>query len=574
MLKRLRVKNLALIEEEEIFFSDGLNILTGETGAGKSVLMGSLSLALGSKADPAMIRQGASEALVELEFELDDEKQRAFLSEMDLEPDEDTVLIRRKIHEGKSSAFVCGESVTARQLKQIGERFVTVYGQRDHDRLLNATEQLAMLDGFAGRNGKEALARVSEAYGEYRKLLAGLSEKEMDEETRRREEDLCRYEIAELESADLKDGEDIELEKRFRRLQQFSRLTQAASEADRLLSPESGAQGLIGEAVRALSGLSGIDEKVDEIYEQIVTIDGLMGDVNRALYDYSEDLSFDPQEYAEIENRLDLINRLQEKYLRGKTIQGSTASVLRGVLEDRRAKLQEIEDYTETRQLKEQECARAQKQMKEAALELSGIRKTAAKEIETRMEQALSELNFRKVRFEARIESDPDNCTAKGIDDVCFCISLNEGEAVRPLEQVASGGELSRIMLAAKTLFADQEDIHTFLFDEIDSGISGETAWRVAQKMAELSGNHQLLCITHLPQIAAMYDSHYEIYKEMRAGRTLTKIRPLSEEESTEELSRLLGGGESGPAARNNACELRHKAVLYKQGRTIEDRAE
>ena len=555
MLLSLHVKNLALIEEEEILFSDGLNILTGETGAGKSIVIGSIGLALGARADRDVIRTGAEYALIELLFGTDNERQLQHLREMDIEPDEEgTILIKRRIYPSRSQCQVNGETVPLRQLRRLGELLIDIYGQRENQRLLRHEAQRQVLDEFAGAEAEELLDRIRLQHRDYVRTRRELEESSLDSSARAREIDLVSYEINEIESAQIEDGEEERLEAQYRRLSSFRRISEAAQGADQLIrGGEESASEQIGRANRILAQTQGLDEELDAIAAQLADADELLADAGRALADYLENLSFDPKELADIEERLDLIHHLEDKY-------GGSAAAIRAALEERRRRLSDLLDYDalRARLQKEEQALRAELEKDCAAL--SCLRQQAAGEFREQMTVQLGELNFPQVEFRAEVTRAGTEPTAEGWDDVSFLISMNPGEPVRPLESVASGGELSRIMLAMKTVFAGKDEIHTFIFDEIDTGISGQTAWKVSQKMGRLARDHQILCITHLPQIAAMEERHLLIEKSVKAGRTQTHIRPLSEEESTAEIARMMGGEEITQATLKSAGEMKAMA--------------
>ena len=563
MLLSLHVRNLALIEEEEIHFAEGLNILTGETGAGKSILLGGVSLAMGARADKSVIRSGAEYALVEMIYAIDTDAQRAQLSQMGIAPEEDgTILIKRRIFPGRSTCQVNGESVTMSELRVLGELLIDVYGQRDNQRLLRREQQLQVLDEFAGSRALQLRGEVSEHYRKWREAWKRYQESDLDTASRVREMDLLSYEIQEIESAALRAGEEEELENSYRKLSSFRKISEAVQTAYQLLQGggDSAAE-QSGRAVRTLSQVQGLDAELDDVGAQIADADALLADAGRALADYMEALSFDPEEFARIEDRLNLIHHLEDKY-------GAGIEAVEKALRERKERLQDLVDYDAARARLQREVRAQEEQLRSACDELSGVRRSAAVVFRDQITAALLDLNFRQVDFRVEISSAEEHLSAKGQDDVHFLISMNPGEPARPLETVASGGELSRIMLALKTVFAGKDDIHTFIFDEIDTGISGQTAWKVAQKMGQLAEDHQILCITHLPQIAAMEDRHFRISKEVGGGRTQTHIRCLSEEESTQELARMAGGDAVTDTALQSARELKAQAAAGKAGRT------
>ena len=556
MLQSLHVKNLALMEETFVTFGEGLNILTGETGAGKSLLLGSVNLALGAKFEKEMLRKGTEQALVELTF-TGNEKVREKLLAMELEPQEDgSVLIARKMQVGKSVFRVNGEVVTAKQVKELAEVLIDIHGQHEHQSLLHKKKHLEILDAFGGRDAQEALEDVSKAYHAWKALEKKLGEEGLDEKERAREQSLAEYEVREIEEATLRIGEDEELEEQYRRMVNGQKIMEALSESYSYTSGD-GAGSALSRALRALGSISGFDKRLAELEEQLSEVDSLLADYNRDLADYMEDVTYDEAALRQTEDRLNLINRLKEKY-------GNTIEEILAYGETRREYLEKLADYDAyLAKLKDDE-AKAKKQLDKACDVLGSIRRKNAKTLTGLLTAALEQLNFLKVDFEIHVEK-LENPTEKGADDVEFLISTNPGEERRPLGMVASGGELSRIMLAIKTVLAKRDEVDALIFDEIDAGISGRTAWQVSRQLGKVSTAHQVICITHLPQIAAMADSHYLIEKNTDGSSTATDVRLLTEEEATRELARLLGGDGLSEAAITNAIEMRKQAHSQKE---------
>ena len=555
MLLSLHVKNLALIEEEEVTFTDGLNILTGETGAGKSIIIGSVNLALGGKADKAIIRTGAEYALIEMVFAADNERQLKKLEEMDLPaPEDGTILIKRKILPGRSVCSVCGESVTLRQLREIAELLIDIYGQRENQKLLRRDTQLMTVDEYAGEEAAALKADVRESYRKWKALRDAWEKDDLDDSARKREADLLAYEVREIEEAGIREGEDEELENRYRLLENFRKISEAAGQAAFWTGgSEQSAEEAIARASRELTSVSGIDPTLDRITEELSEVEGLLADFNRSMNDYMRELTFDPAEFEQIQDRLNLINRLKDKY-------GRSVLDIERALSERQDRLAFLEDYENGRRRLKEDIEKEYGTLLSLCADLSAVRLKAAERFAKKLREALLDLNFPQVEFEGRIRSGEEYLSADGYDRLVFYISMNPGESPRPLDQIASGGELSRIMLGMKTVFAGKDDIHTFIFDEIDTGISGMTAWKVAEKMGRLASDHQILCITHLPQIASMQDSHYSIAKESTGGRTMTHITRLSEEESDREVARLLGADRVTEASLENAREMKRMA--------------
>lgn len=563
MLYSLHVKNLALIKEQEIEFSKGLNILTGETGAGKSVIIGSVNLALGGKTDAGLIRTGEESALVELIFGELNDQQKKFIKDMDIDLDEDgTVIIQRKIMPGRSVSKICGETVSARQLKDIASILINIHGQNDHQELLHKKKHMEILDDYCMNELKTPLQELSLRYEEMRSLEKELEDMSMDESSRLREQELLEFEVNEINDANVVLGEDEELESKYHKMVNSRKISEAAYAASAMTSGNDGedsASDLIGRAVRELSSVSGYDSDIEDLLSQLSDIENLLTDFNHSLSDYVSDLEFDDEDFKNTEDRLNTLNHLKDKY------GGSLEKVLE-YLEEKSNRLEALTDLDAVRDKLTKSLNDKKKEVLLLCKKISDIRKKGAKSLQDKLTEALIDLNFLDVRFEIEIKSDEDKISSKGYDDAQFMISTNPGEAMRPLDQIASGGELSRIMLALKTVVADKDDISTLIFDEIDAGISGRTAWKVSQKLGELSKDHQIICITHLPQIAAMSDTHFMIEKGLDDGRTVTSISKLDADTSTSELARLLGGEEITDAVIQNALEMRKLAEETKRG--------
>lgn len=559
MLQSLHVKNLALIDETEVTFGEGLNILTGETGAGKSVIIGSINLALGAKADKEMIRSGAEYALVELVFEVESEKQLRAIQELDLPVEEGQVILQRKIMPNRSVCKACGETVTARQLKQLAEILIDIHGQHEHQSLLQAAKQMEILDAYAGEKLAVKKELLRETYRQYRRTAEELLSGAMDEETRRREMSLASFECKEIEDAQLTAGEDEEAEKAYQKMLHVQKIKEAAVNIHALCGYEDNGMGsLMGRALKEIRSVSAYDDVLQEFEQQLLDMDGLLNDHNRAIAEYLSSLEFDAQLFDQTERRLNLINHLKSKY-------GATVEEILAYQERAQKSLAKYQDYDAYRM----ELSQRADTLKAEALvlggEISGMRSESAGILAKEMRRALEDLNFDHVAFQIRVTPDEERIGENGYDQVTFLISTNTGEALKELTQVASGGELSRIMLALKTVLADKDEIETLIFDEIDTGISGRTAWKVSEKMGILGRDHQLICITHLPQIAAMADSHFFIEKQVVNERSITDIRKLEQRESVEELARMLGGALITENALKNAEEMKDLARKTKQ---------
>lgn len=558
MLQNLHVKNLALINETEVDFKEGLNILSGETGAGKSIIIGSINLALGEKVQKEMLRENADYALVELIFSVTDPRQKELLKELDVIPENDQIILSRKIVNGRGVAKVNSESVPVSKMKAIASVLIDIHGQHEHQSLLSKRKHLEILDDYAKEELADWKQKVRASYQEYRRIEEELAHADVNEEERLRELSFLEYEVREIEEAGLEIGEDETLEANYRKFSNGKKIMEAVNGAYLLTgSQDDSASELIGRAVRELGAGAAYDEQVKSLEEQLLQIDSLVNDFNREIAEYIDETEFDDETFYQMEKRLDEINHLKSKY------GNSIASVLEAA-EEKRERMTKLADYDAylSRLKKQLECAR--EELEGYCEQVSKIRKKYAVTLTAAVTEALKDLNFLDVRFEMHFERTPDY-TANGTDDAEFLISTNPGEPVKPLGKVASGGELSRIMLAIKTVLADNDAIETLIFDEIDSGISGRTAQMVSEKMNVLGRNHQIICITHLPQIAAMADAHYLIEKSVENQTTVSRIRELSSEESIEELARMLGGVEITDKVRESAKEMKELARQKKK---------
>lgn len=560
MLENLHVKNLALIEEQEISFSKGMNILTGETGAGKSIVIGSINLALGAKADKDYIRAGADYALVELVFSLN-EQQCDQIREMELPVEEDhLLLLQRKIMPGKSICRANGESISASQLKKLSGCLLDMYGQHEHQSLLKPTAYKKMLDDYVGEEADLLKQKLKAELTEYRKCLEELETQSSDEESRSRQARLLEFEIHEIEVADLNASEDEQVEKKYYRLVNAKKTKEIIYAVHSLTGyeEEGSAGAAVGYALRELKALGSEDEEAASLMEQLTDIDSLLNDFNRSMAQFRDSLEFDEEEFAALEERLNVLNHLKSKY-------GNSVEEILKTQEQKQRELEKLSNYEEYIGNLRQHIEEQKESLSKLCRQLSALRCKASQPLADKLKEAMIDLNFLNVDFSISVTPMEEEFHADGYDQVEFLISTNPGELLRPLWQIASGGELSRIMLAFKTVFADRDETDTLVFDEIDAGISGKTAWKVAEKLGRLSQNHQIICITHLPQIAAMEDVHFLIEKNVKEERTITDIRMLDEEESLGELARLLGSGEMTRAVLENAKEMKENARKVKQ---------
>ena len=548
MLLELHVRNLALIERADVEFGEGLNILTGETGAGKSFIIGSVTMALGGKASRDSIRQGAEYAYIELVFSVSGEEKERALKEAGIEPTPDgLVIVSRKITPSRSVSRVNDETVTAARLGRITGLLLDIHGQHEHQSLLHKSKHLEILDAYARPLTQPLKTQIAEEYETYRGLLGRLKEFSMDRDARIREMDFLRFEIQEIEEAALKEGEEEELTARHRLIVHGKRIGENLGRAHEALQWE----GISG-AVRAVEEAAQYDESLKNLRDQLYDGEAILNDACREISAYLEGLDLDEEAFRQIEDRLDCIHNLQAKY-------GRTVREIEAGLEEKKKRLGELENFDACREQAERELAACELRLEAACGQLSAVRKEAAGKLTEAIRQGLAELNFLDVAFSMEFERLP-HFTALGYDEAQFLISTNPGQPLRPLKDVASGGELSRIMLAIKTVLADTDEIPTLIFDEIDTGISGRTAQMVSEKLAYIGRTHQVICITHLPQIAAMADVHFEIAKSARDGQTVTTIRQLDREASVKELARLLGGAKITDAVLKNAYEMKELA--------------
>ena len=557
MLQSLHVKNLALIDEAEVNFENGLNILTGETGAGKSIIIGSVNLALGAKASADLIRKDAPYGLVELVFSVKDKILRKRLNQLEVFPEEDEIIMTRKIMTGRSICRINGETVSASHMRTIASLLIDIHGQHEHQSLLLAKNHLKYVDAYGQADLDGLKKQLSEAFHKYQEKKAELHAASMDEEQQAREISFLQFEVHEIEEACLVSGEDQDLESEYRKLSNSRKIIQAAGLSYEFTgNAVENASDLMGRALRELMSVSEYDPKLEELTGQLQDIDSLLSDFNREISDYLSEADFSDEMFVKVQQRLDLINHLKSKY-------GDSVEKILEEKEKKEARIEQLLNYENYRKELQTNLENLEEILTELSDTISRIRRKYAKELIAEMTQALQDLNFLDVQFDIRFEK-TKNFTEEGTDQVRFFISTNPGEALKPLEQTASGGELSRIMLALKTVLAGNDEIETLIFDEIDSGISGRTAQKVAEKMKMTAKAHQIICITHLPQIASMSDAHFLIEKKARQGTTVSNIRPLDREESILELARMLGGAKITDTVKQSAREMKEMADSVK----------
>ena len=538
MLEHLHIRNVALIKESEISFGDGLNILTGETGAGKSMIIDSLQFALGGRAGKDFLRHGEKQAAVEALFSVQSQALTEKLAENGIAPEEDgTLLITRTLSEaGKSVCRINGSTVTVGMLKEIAEDMIDIYGQHEHQSLLNPVKHIRLLDRFCGAGFGEAM----EEYKNSRQRLKDL-EKQLailigDESQREQRMDMLLFQKEEIEAAELREGEEDALLEQKKRLSSMERLIRLTGESITLLydgddrAPSACDQ--LGDALAKLQEAAEYDAALSPLADALADGYAAVEDCARELKRETEKQEADPAELERSEERLQLFYKLKRKY----------GGSIEAVLEFYEKAVQELEFLSNSSEKAAELSAKKaeeEKRLSALAETLTARRRATAEQVEEQIETALHDMEMKHARFHIQIEEKAD-WGADGKDKVEFLISANAGEPLKPLAKIASGGEMSRVMLALKTVLVDADEIGTFIFDEIDTGVSGRTARRVGEKMRFLGGKRQLLCITHLPQIAAMADNHFLIEKESDAGETVTRVTALDEEGAVREVARLM----------------------------------
>ena len=550
MLLELHVKDIALIREATVEFKNGLNIMTGETGAGKSVIIGSCMLALGGKARPDIVRDGAESAYVELVFSVEKESESYFRS-LGIDPEDGIIVMSRKMAAGRSVSRINGETVSLKTLRDAAARLIDIYGQNEYHTLMDTENHLAILDAFLGSTVAAEKADVKAAYDRFCNAEKALASFDLDEEKKAREIELAEYEIAEIEEAGLVPGEEEELAAEYKKLNNSRNIIEYMDRAYGALTADAA-----GEALSMLESAMRYDPELSGIRDELYDAQTILSDALREISSYVSSCDLSEEKLRETEKRLDLIRTLETKY-------GKTVDDVIGYGKKKEERLGLLRDYDENRKRAEAELLKAKEELCGACGRLSEKRKEGALILCAKIRSELLELGFDSVTMELSFtEKEPQE---NGADRVCFLTALNPGEKAKPLSEVASGGELSRVMLSIKTVLAKTDQIPTLIFDEIDAGISGRTAQKVAEKLAIISTDHQVICITHLPQIAAMADTHYLISKEELDGRNVTGIRELSGEEPVKELSRLLGGAEITESVMENAAEMKALAERKKE---------
>lgn len=546
MLSMLHIENIAVIEAADIAFAPGFNVLTGETGAGKSIVIDSISAILGERTYRDVIRTGAGKAFVSAVFS--GVPELPWFKENHVPYEEETLVQRELTVEGRNLCRVNGQPVSVSILRQLGMQLINIHGQHDSQQLFDEDNHLFYLDAFAHNDAlRESYAA---AYSEVMAVRREIERLSLDEGEKLRRTEMLRHQIREIEAAELQSGEDEALEARRKLLQNAEKFTSGLVNALRCLygdDDSDGASALISEAEYALGKISRYDPRIEKLHESVGELSCMAQEVCGELIDLKDAASFSPEELDELEARLDVIHRLRRKY-------GATCDDILAFLENAKKELDEIQFSDDLLEQLRTRLRKLEDAAERAAGELRESRKTAAAGLEVRIRTELSQLDMPKVQFCCDFTEIPLSPT--GADRVCFLMSANAGEALKPMSKVASGGELARIMLAMKNVLAEQDAVPTLIFDEVDAGVSGRAAQRVAEKLLQVSSGKQVLCVTHLPQIAAMADRHLLIAKSERGGRTYTTVSPLDREGRINELSRIIGGEVITDVTRRSAAEM------------------
>ena len=560
MLSLLHIENIALIQSADIRFEPGFNVLTGETGAGKSIVIDSIGAVLGERTSRELIRTGAKSALVTAVFT--QVPNLPWLEENGFPTGEEELLLQRELQgDGRNVCRIDGKLVTVAQLRELGRQLLNIHGQHDGQQLLDPASHLGYLDQFGGC--QPLLESYQEAYRKWHDIRREMDKLQMDEAERSRRVDTLNYQIQELERAQLKAGEDEELSARRTLLRSAGRLMEAVQSAEFALSGDEdrdGACSLIAQAEGEVQGVSSISPELSELSEKLTALRCAADDAADTLRDLSRSFDFSPGELDQVEERLDLLYRLRKKY-------GPTVEDMLAYLDRCRKELDQIQYADDTLARLEKDLKKAQKEAARRGEVLSQARREAAGALQARVQEELRQLDMPKVQFQTEFtpKGGEAGMDETGLDEVQFLMSANLGEALRPIQKVASGGELARIMLALKNVLAEGDQIGTLVFDEVDTGVSGRAAQKVAEKMAQVARGKQVLCVTHLPQIAAMADTHFSVQKGEREGRTYTRLERLDRSQRREELARLIGGASITPSLLESAEELLRQAEQQKQ---------
>ncbi len=537
MITTLHIKNVGIIDDLSIDLNEGFNVLTGETGAGKTLIIGSLAILAGGRFSKEMIRSGEKFSFIEANFYCPQNEQAI----------DGNIIISREIHSsGRSSCKMNGRLITVNELKEFMNRIIDIHGQHDSQIILNPMRHIMYLDSFIGKELKQDLNNYQEKLRKYKSLKQELKNTYGEEQEKERRLDLLHYQVEEIENAKLKEREETELEEKHKIMQNAEKLKENLSQIDEELNEV--AVGAISNAIRSLEKIQDCGneycEKLNSLKSSYYDIQELARDFN----DMKENIDFDDEERNKIESRLDLIYSLKRKY-------GNTVEEIVTYAEKIKQEIQKIENLDEYHSTIKKQMEQLKAQMQNIAMRMKQVRKQYAKELSEKINEQLKELEMLNAKFEVRILEEED-FGERGMDSVEFMICTNKGEGMKPLIKIASGGEMARIMLAIKNVLADIDEVGTLVFDEIDTGISGKAGQAVGEKMKEIAKNHQVICITHLPSIAAKGDYNYYIHKQTKENKTYTSIKQLTEEEIIEEIARI-SSGEITEIAKAHARELR-----------------
>ena len=553
MLESLSVKNFALIKEAHIDFKNNLNVLTGETGSGKSILIGSINLALGMRASKDMIRDENEDTVVSIAFDINDKEILESMKSLDIDVAYNKIVIYRKITKDKNISKINDEPCTLSKIKEVTEKLIDIYGQHDSENLRKNAKHIEFLDDFIGGEVVDKKKIILKYYLELKEAKEAYESFNLDEKMRLREIDILKYEIEELENANLKDGEEEELAIKFKQASNSKNIIESMTNTINILQESN-----ISLALKEIKSVIKYDDTLQSILSSLTDCDSIVSDSIKDLDRKINMYDIDDKDLSDMENRLNLIRGILAKY-------DNSVSRAKKELDDKKERLTKLNDYENEKSKAKEKLSSIEKKLENACEDLSVIRKKYSKDFINKLVLELKDLGFLDVNFDISIER-KNEITKDGYDDVTFMISLNKGEKMRALSDVASGGELSRIMLSIKTILSETFGTETLIFDEIDAGISGITASKVATKLNKIAKNHQVILITHLPQIAAMADNHFVIKKEVASDRTITTIDELDEKGMVDEIGRLISSsGELTDKVLANAKELKETAKRDKE---------
>lgn len=560
MLSYLHIKNIAIIKELEMDFHSGLNILTGETGAGKSILLGSIQFVLGKKMSKDFIRNGEKEALVECIFHVEepnDEKKNIhnLLEKQGICIDEQGIILSRKTTSNGRSVFrINNEIVRVDIVKKLASNIIDIHSQHEHQSLLHQPRHIHLLDRFADQETKNQLEEYKKEYKEFQQLKLSLQSDMVDDEKRKREIAFLEFEISEIENADVKISEDKKVQEEYDELKHLRKVFEVLHQTKERIDGETDIGSYISSALYELHKVENSDENIRQFVHQLESVEDILSDVNRGIARYIDDCEFDEERFRSCEERINIINNMKMKY-------GDTVEVIHEALKEKKEIHTSLLHFEENQRQFKEKYTKLESQLQSLATKISKARKKTAKYLSEELTNSLQELELKDAGIYIQVEKE-ETLQMTGNDKVQFLIKTNHGEEYKPLDKIASGGELSRVMLALKSVLAEHDGVDTLIFDEIDTGISGKTANKVGMKMSELGRKRQLICITHLPQIAAMADAHYRIQKEKVDQKTETTIVALEEQDSINEIARMIGGDHITDAVLHSVAEMKERKEL------------